>query len=331
MNLYIWGTGRLVGKVIGKYIDIKDVTAFIDNDRSKNLYMGKPVIHPEKMTNIEYDAIVVVNLFREEIQKQCRELNIDLNKVIFAYENCSLVDVNSNYIFVEKIVGKSFSDIIKNRYHSVRGVEAYGNLCFSEQQFAQGGGYFETDYVRMKCFELAVKELRKNNIDGNVAEVGVFRGEFAQYINEAFPEKVLYLFDTFDGFNNKEAMKEINNKYATPAFVEAYKQTSLGVVLSKMKNLKKVIIKQGFFPQSLNGLEDTFAFVSIDCDFEDSIYECLKYFYPRLTSGGYLFVHDYNSDLLGVEKAVDRYQKDNETLLCKVPLCDCNGTLVITK
>ena len=183
----------------------------------------------------------------------------------------------------------------------------------------------------MKCYELAVKEMRKRNVSGNVAEVGVFRGEFAQYINEAFPDKKLYLFDTFDGFNAQEALKEMDNGHATKAFVEAYKQTSIGIVLQKMKNLDKVVIKQGFFPESLDGLEDDFAFVSIDCDFEDSIYECLKYFYPRLNNGGYLFVHDYNSDLRGVENAVDRYEADNNIILCKVPLCDCNGTLVITK
>ena len=34
---------------------------------------------------------------------------------------------------------------------------------------------------------------------------------------------------------------------------------------------------------------------------ENSIYEGLKYFYPRLSLGGYIFVHDYNSSLYGVE------------------------------
>ena len=98
-----------------------------------------------------------------------------------------------------------------------------------------------------------------------------------------------------------------------------------------MTNLDKVVIKQGYFPQSLDGLEDTFAFVSIDVDFEESIYECIKYFYPRLNNGGYIFVHDYNSDLQGVEKAIDRYEKDMGTMLCKMPLPDKSGTLVVTK
>ncbi len=35
------GTGRLVGKVVGRYIDIENVSGFIDNDSRKAEYMGK--------------------------------------------------------------------------------------------------------------------------------------------------------------------------------------------------------------------------------------------------------------------------------------------------
>ena len=41
----------------------------------------------------------------------------------------------------------------------------------------------------MKCFELAVKEIRKRNVPDDVAEVGVFQGEFAQFINAALDRK----------------------------------------------------------------------------------------------------------------------------------------------
>lgn len=193
------------------------------------------------------------------------------------------------------------------------------------------GGYLQSDYVRMKCFELAVKEIRKRKTVGETAELGVFRGEFAQYINIAFPDKKLYLFDTFEGFDACEALKEVRNGNTTDAFVEAYKQTSMGDVIQRMTHLDQVEIKQGYFPKSLKGLEETFAFVSIDVDFEDSVYEGLKYFYPRLAEGGYIFVHDYNSSLLGVERAVDRFEKEMDGMICKMPLCDANGTLVISK
>ncbi len=78
-------------------------------------------------------------------------------------------------------------------------------------------------------------------------------------------------------------------------------------------------------------LGEQFEFVLIDVDFEKSIYEGLKYFFPRLSTGGYIFVHDYNSSLLGVERAVDRFEKEIGISLCKMPLCDANGTLVIMK
>lgn len=325
MKIYIWGTGRLARKVIGRYVDIDEVEGFIDNDKSKAEYMGKQVVHPAELA--DYDAILVANLYREEIARQCLELGIAMEKVIFLYSNCTMEDANKDYGFVEKILGKEYADIVRNRYHAVRGVEAFDIPV--DLKFVKG--YWDSDYVRMESFELAVKEIYKRKLQGAVAEVGVFRGEFAQYINKAFPDRSCYLFDTFDGFDANEALKELKSGNCTQAFIEAYKQTNIAAVVERMPYIDNIIIKQGYFPQSLDGLEDTFVFVSIDVDFEDSIYECLMYFYPRLTGGGYIFVHDYNSALRGVEQAVDRYEKDTGIVLNKVPLCDANGTLVITK
>lgn len=330
MNIYIWGTGRLVGKVVGQYIELSDIKGFVDSNHLKTEYMGKKVYKPIDMLAINYDAIVVANLYAEEIRAESKRIGLDEKKIIYLYNNCLLSDMNEDYGFVEKILGKQYADIVRKRHYIIRGVEAYGDLCFKDSPFLEKG-YLETDYVRSKCFELAVKEMRKRNVQGAVAEVGVFRGEFAQYINYAFADRKCYLFDTFEGFNADEAISEVRSGHCTPAFVEAYKDTNLKQVLDRMLFMDNIVIKQGYFPDSLNGLEENFAFVSVDVDFDDSIYECLKYFYPRLSKGGYIFVHDYNSDLKGVEKAVDRYEKDMDVWLCKVAICDKSGTLVITK
>lgn len=325
MNLFVWGTGRLVGKVVGVCIKIEDVTGFIDNNPEKKEYMGKQVFRPEQLLEMKYDAVLVANLYRNSIYKQSLNLGLDLKKIIFLYENCDLIDVNQDYHFVSEILGSEYAEIVRRRYHVVRGTEAY------EKPYQCVGGYKDNDYVRMETFELAVKELRKRKLEGNVAEAGVFRGEFAQFINEAFPDKKLYLFDTFDGFDAKEALQEMKSGNCTETFIEAYKDTNIQQVLSKMAHLSTLEIKQGFFPDSLNGLEDTFCFVSLDMDFEESIYQGLKYFYPRLLTSGYIFIHDYNSSLRGVEHAVDRYERDFKVALCKVPICDANGSLIITK
>lgn len=164
MKLLIWGTGRLTGQVVGRYVMPEDVEAFIDNSRDKEEYMGKSVYAPEDVLEMEYDAILVATLFCKEIYTQCRELGIDLTKVIFLYGNCELKDVNQDYAFAEKILGKECADVVRKRYHVVRGVEAYGDLFLKNS--GELGAYQEDDYVRIKCLELAVKEIRKKNLGG---------------------------------------------------------------------------------------------------------------------------------------------------------------------
>lgn len=163
MKIYIWGTGRLVGKVVGKYIPLENVAGFIDNDSTKTEYMGKTVMLPEKVLGQEYDAILVANLFGKEILKQCKRIGIDVERVILLYGNCELKDSNRNYEFVEKVLGKEYGQIVKDRYHVVRGVEAYGDLFLGD---FYKGGYLQSDYVRIKTLELAVKEIRKRKFLG---------------------------------------------------------------------------------------------------------------------------------------------------------------------
>ena len=60
--------------------------------------------------------------------------------------------------------------------------------------------YTYMDYVRISLLELVSYEIRDRKILGSVAEVGVYKGDFAKYINYFFPDRKLYLFDTFEGF-----------------------------------------------------------------------------------------------------------------------------------
>lgn len=48
MKIYMWGTDRLVGKVIGRYIDLSEIEAFIDNDRSKKSIWGRKCWLPKR-------------------------------------------------------------------------------------------------------------------------------------------------------------------------------------------------------------------------------------------------------------------------------------------
>ena len=149
-------------------------------------------------------------------------------------------------------------------------------------QLIDKGVWLEDERVAMlrKC----VAMLKDRNVQGNMAELGVYRGEFAKLLNRYFPEKKLYLFDTFQGFDatrDKVDACDVNN----------FKDTSIEVVLSKMVAPEKCVIRKGYFPDTVHGLEDQFCLVSLDADLYNPILAGLEYFYPRLAKGGtYLFM-----------------------------------------
>lgn len=329
-KIYVWGTGLILARILDYWIDLNSIEAFIDNNPNKKEYMGKKVLRPCELED-DYDAIIVANTHTKEIFAQCKELRIDLNRVIFLYNNIKPCDINSNYELITTVLEESYARIIKERYHLVRDVSKYEIIKSIDRDLYNTSIYYD-DYVRVKTLELIAEEIRENHISGAVAELGVYQGEFSQCINILFSDRKLYLFDTFEGFEEKEANYEKENGSCNEVFIDSFKNVNIEKVLSKMKYLKNVEIRQGIFPATAEGLDEKFSFVSLDVDFEDSTTKGLEYFYPRLSEGGYIFIHDYNYGYFDcIKKAVRRYERENNLRLKKIPLCDAIGTLVIAK
>ncbi|RKD34827.1 TylF/MycF/NovP-related O-methyltransferase [Lacrimispora algidixylanolytica] len=141
----------------------------------------------------------------------------------------------------------------------------------------------------LKCY---AEEIYRKNINGNVAEAGVYRGEFAALMNKFFPDRKLYLFDTFEGFDERDIQYE--SGYSDNSTKGDYfKETSVELVKSEMINLNNVIIKKGYVPDTLFGVEDKFCFVNLDMDLYKPTLEALRFFYPQMIEGCGILVHDY--------------------------------------
>ena len=184
------------------------------------------------------------------------------------------------------------------------------------------------DYVRYATLGLCFQEITARQVPGNVAELGVYRGDFAKRLNHLFADRKLYLFDTFTGFDNQDVAAEKSGGFSTGD--QNFADTSVEMVLRKMPFAQQCIVKQGFFPSTAAGLEDTFCFVSLDADLYDPILEGLRFFYPRLSPGGYIFVHDFNNDhYKGAHQAVLEFCRN--TGIGYTPLPDSGGTAVLSK
>ena len=187
---------------------------------------------------------------------------------------------------------------------------------------------YNLDFVRYTTLELCANEIKANNINGNVAELGVYKGEFAKRLNQLFPDKKLYLFDTFEGFNAKDINTEKQKSFSSGE--QDFSDTSVELVLNKMKYPHNCIVKKGYFPESAIGVDDKFCFVSIDADLYEPILSGLQFFYPKLESKGYIFVHDFNNDLYkGAKKAVIDFCNTNN--VGYLPISDSCGTAIIIK
>lgn len=186
----------------------------------------------------------------------------------------------------------------------------------------------DLDFIRISLLELVSNEIKEKGLPGAIAELGVYYGGFARYLNELFPDKKLYLFDTFSGFDERDWEYELS--LGTNAVYQDFNLNTIEECLRKMPYRERCIIKQGYFPDSLDGLEETFCFVSIDADLYQPIMNGLEYFYPRLVPGGYIFIHDYNQSWYkGAKQAVRDYCLKQH--IPYFPLSDYGGSAVISK
>ncbi len=169
------------------------------------------------------------------------------------------------------------------------------------------------------------------SVPGSIAELGTYKGDFAWQLNTRFPEKKLYLFDTFEGFDGRDITAERTQSNAK-VNIGDFGDTSIHDVLSRMPHSEKIIIRRGFFPDTAKGLEnEQYALVSLDVDLYAPTLAGLTYFYPRMSSGGAIILHDYNSFRFdGVRRAVADYEKE-KGILPLLPLSDLHGTAIIIK
>ena len=336
-KVIIWGIGDRTDKYIRfNYYDKCEIVGFVDKNKSGNCYNGKPIYSPSEIVTISTEAeyIVISTFYFSEIYAFCIKNGIEPEKIIIT--DCVEEELfGDNISKLKKISTKIADEIYLNRYKFIKMNEkdtldttrliGTGKYCTQD--------YF-SDYFRYRTFEYVADMINEKKINGDLAELGVFRGTFSSLISAKFPKKNIYLFDSFEGFNVDEIEEEKSRGRCSNEFVYTHKRTSEQIVLDNMPFPDKCHIVKGYFPESLikQHYDMRFAFVSIDVDFENSIYAGLEFFYPRLEEGGFMFLHDYNSAfLLGVKAAVEKYEKDYHVVLTKIPIADRAGTLIITK
>lgn len=300
-KIVIFGAGG-IGRILCKKILNTNnmVVAFIDNN---------PNLHSIEIEGCHFNVKRATSL---------KQLDFDVIIISVCDKNdiCSIKDQIKNELGNEKKI----IVLVEEEYYSEFAVE----LCDSYDEINDKRVSFLRNFAKF-CYE--------SNIQGNVAECGVFLGGFSEYINKYFNDRKLYMFDTFEGFDEKDL--NIENKLGIitisdkkdNCFVSS--NYTINAVLNRMKYPDKCEIRKGWFPETANDIIDSFCFVNLDMDLYKPMYEGLMFFYDKMTTGGVILLHDYYGGYLGVKKAVSDFENDNNITLVKLPIGDGCSMAVI--
>jgi O-methyltransferase len=186
----------------------------------------------------------------------------------------------------------------------------YLHLFDSDMKFPQLDAHvkravaYMPDAVRYKSLSLAIRRIEIDNIPGDFAELGVWRGITSAFLHSVAPSRTLHLFDSFEGFQDGR-----------------FKDSSPEFVRNRIGDCTNVVFHVGYFPETASSLKTTFALVMLDADTYESTFAGLQWFYPRLNSGAYLFMHDYNSpeSNAGVSRAWSEFSPSIKEKLIEIP------------
>jgi O-methyltransferase len=173
---------------------------------------------------------------------------------------------------------------------------------------------YEANLSEMVIEELLQQLQSVQHLEGNIAECGSSRcgGSIlmANSLHSAGIRKIVYAFDSFEGFDPSELEAERKLGFtSTPD--NAFTSTSYEYVTAKIKKLglsESVIPVKGFFQDILPQFDSNLCFAFIDCDLKDSIFYCAQTLWPKLVSGGRMVFHDYAAeDFKGAKLGVDEF------------------------
>lgn len=183
------------------------------------------------------------------------------------------------------------------------------------------------DASRLYALVLNLSQVISEGIPGDLAELGVYRGNsaavLAHYAEKA--DRSLYLFDTFSGFDPRDFVGIDANA------PQAFDATSIDMVKMTVGSDRAIYVP-GFFPGTVTPeiSDRRFAIAHLDCDLYEPMKAGLEFFYSRLSTGGLMMMHDYsNPHWAGAKQAVDEFCSTIPESVILLP--DKSGTAMLRK
>lgn len=170
--------------------------------------------------------------------------------------------------------------------------------------------------LRLENVAACLETIRRENVPGDLIECGVWRGGAALFMRgflEAYAirDRTVWVADSFAGCPPPRLPQDEG------VDLSAARYPMLAIPLETVRELfarydlldGQVRFLPGWFADTLPGAPiGTLALLRIDADLYESTWDALAALYPRLSSGGFAIVDDYNC-IPACRQAVDDYRR----------------------
>jgi hypothetical protein len=151
--------------------------------------------------------------------------------------------------------------------------------------------------VECEYVQSLLAEIRDKQIEGDLAEFGIFQGWWVNFLWEQTERlglaRRIYGFDSFEGLSDPHPEYD-GSFWKRGQYACGIEQVMHNVQASTRRRIKLV---KGFFEKSLRGpdalLAESFCYARIDCDIYEPARDCLRYLSQRLSDGAILVFDDW--------------------------------------
>ncbi len=104
-KILIWGTGEIENQIDESGMN-GEIIGYIQSVKDKAIYKEKPVFEIDEIPN-NYDYIIVANAHANQIYTECKNRNLDLDKLIFLTSINEIAGIRDTNL-IKEVLGKNF-------------------------------------------------------------------------------------------------------------------------------------------------------------------------------------------------------------------------------
>ena len=190
-----------------------------------------------------------------------------------------------------------------------------------------------TSDVNLWSINQCLKYIKRNEVQGDIVECGIYNGNTLSYIGKISENlklnRKIWGYDTFDGFienffsdKDRDFKTGKKTKFKKENISFSKEEVMKNILINDKINQDKYVLIKGDILKTLDenkNLPEKISFLRLDTDIYKTTKKQLEILYPRLSNGGILHIDDYGW-APGVKFAVDEYFSNSNIWLHRVDL-----------